>query len=140
MCPYITFTHLLLNLRLCGVLISTNAVGESGGASKMDSSWPWSELCFEVGFQTWPGFGPAPVALGTGGWLWFAVELDAVEVLETAVLLGLREDRPLKEPDFTKKKPPLSWEAVLMGDGSGGYTTVWWFLENRKLEYSKVIA
>lgn len=137
MSPYFT-EHLLLNLRLYGVLVSTNAVGGSGGASKMDSSCPWSELCFEVGFQPWPGFGPDPVALGTGGW--FAVELDTVGVLETAMLLGLREDKPLKEPDFTKKKPPLSWEAVLMGDGRGGYTTVGWVLENRILEYSKVIA
>lgn len=115
-------------------------MGESGGASKIGSSWPWSEHCLWVGLLTWPGFGAAPVASAITGGPWFAVELHAAEVLEAVTLLGLREDKllvvafwwdgaavsavgrahvevPLRltEPDFTKGKPPLSWEAVLMG-------------------------
>lgn len=127
------------DLRLYGKLIFTNAMGESGGASKIGCSWPWSEHCFWVGLMTWPGFGAASAALGSGFGTWFAVELQAEEVLEAMTLLGLMEDEllgganwwvgvsaiglaqvvvplRLKEPDFTgKTKPPLSWEVVLMG-------------------------
>lgn len=90
-----------------------------------------------MGLLAPPGF--AVVALGGGAGHWFAVELQAAEVLEIGTGLWLKEDElldvvfgcvgadasdaglpqvvvplRLKEPDFTRKEPPLSWEAVLM--------------------------
>lgn len=77
--------------------------------------------------------GAGPVALSSGAGPWFAAELQAVEVLEITTGQGLTEGEllgvefgragaavsamglahvvvPLRltEPDFTRKKPPLS--------------------------------
>lgn len=129
-------------LRLYGDAIFTSALGESGGASKIGSSWLWSEHCFWVGLFAWPAFGADPAALGIGAGFWFAVELHGAEAKEARVGLGMRVGEPLEvvfwwadcggaaasaagpahvevllrlvtEPDFTRKKLPLSWDAVL---------------------------
>lgn len=42
----VTLKHLF---GLYGVVIFMKALGEPGGASKIGSSWPWSEHCFWVG-------------------------------------------------------------------------------------------
>lgn len=143
--------------RLYGKLIFTNAMGESGGASKIGCSWPWSEHCFWVGLMPWPGLGAASAALGSGFGPWFAVKLQAEEVLEAMTLLGLMEDEllgganwwvgvsaiglaqvvvplRLKEPDFTGKKPPLSWEVVLMGRNTQPFFCI---NTNMRCKYSK---
>lgn len=124
---------------LYGELIFTNALGESGSASRIGSSWPWSEHCLWVGLLSWPGFGAAPCTLESGDGPWLAVELQAAEVLEALTGLGSMEDElldvkfwwvgaavsaaglaheevptRLTEPDVTKKRPPLSWEFVLL--------------------------
>lgn len=78
------------DLRLYGEAIFTKALGESGGASKIGSSWPCSELCFWVGLLAgpWPWFGADPVALGCGVGPWFTVELQAAEAPGAGTALG----------------------------------------------------
>lgn len=97
-------------------------MGESGGASKIGCSWPWSEFCLWVEFFIWQGFGadPAPFGDGVGFSLdelapdstdkllgvvvgWFDVASSVVELTQVVVLLRL-----LTEPDFIRKKAPLS--------------------------------
>lgn len=127
------------DLRLNGDAIFTNALGESGGASKIGSSGFCSEICLWVGLRVWPEFVADPAALGSGVGFWFAVELDAAVESEAGDGPGSVKDellgvlfgwagaavsasglphvevplRPLTEPDFTRKETPLSWEAVL---------------------------
>lgn len=112
--------------RLYGEVIFTKAWGDSGGASKIGSSWLWSENCFWVGLLFWPTFAADPAALGGGTGLWFTAGvletragLDVVFGFGGAAVSGAGLPQvvvPLRliEPDFTKKKPPLSCDAVLM--------------------------
>lgn len=127
------------DLRLYGEVIFTKALGESGDASKIGSSWHCSEFCFWVGLLAWPWLGAGPVALGGGDGPWFTVGLQAVEALGAGTALGLLDEAALDvvcwwagaagsaagvdhvevwprltEPDFTRKEPALSWDAALM--------------------------
>lgn len=103
------------DLRLNGVPIVITATGDISGASKIGSSWVGSEECFWVGLLVWPGFGAAPVtSLG-----WFAAVEPLVSVEDEspdsdAPVSALVEPLWLTEPAFTMKKPPMSWDAVLM--------------------------
>lgn len=105
------------DLRLYGTDIFNKALGESGGASIIGSR---SEHCFWVG----PELDVDPAALGGGLGIMFAVKArmgsTVAEVL--GVVLGWAGDggvsatglahvvvpARLTEPDFTKKKAPLS--------------------------------
>ena len=112
------------DLRLYGeLLIFTIALGECGDASEIDSSWPWSEHCFWVGLLFCPGFGVDPAAevlearTGSGGIddkTLDVVFLGVGAVGPAAGRAHVEEPLRLTEPDFIRKKAPLSWEVVLM--------------------------
>lgn len=82
-------------LGLNGDAIFTNALGESGGASKIGSSWFCSEICLWVGLRAWPEFVADPAALGSGVGFWFAVELQAAVESEAGDGLGSVKDELL---------------------------------------------